>query len=353
MPSHETAQQETTNPGVWSPVAEAELQTGIQLTLRGQFLQAIPHFLAARGRVRDEYAAGFNLALCYVATGDQTRAMPLLREMVSAGSATADVYSLLAQAQIGDGNEEEAWLAAEQGARLEPKSEKFYVFVADACADHHRDALGLRIVNLGLKNLPASARLYYERGVFDSSLDQMDLAGEDLNRAAALAPGTGIAYLAISQRALMMGDVPSAMASAREGIRAGFGNYLLLTILGESLLRAGAQPGAPGFDEAAAALEKSVTERGNYARSQLALGKVNLLSGQLDGAVAHFERARALDPGNPAVYSQLAVAYRRRGDAAQAAQMLAVLAQLNEQQQKKVREASPDRIGSSIAAGVQ
>ncbi|MGA9593772.1 MAG: tetratricopeptide repeat protein, partial [Candidatus Acidiferrales bacterium] len=80
---------------------------------------------------------------------------------------------------------------------------------------------------------------------------------------------------------------------------------------------------------------------------------VNLLSGQLDGAVAHFERARTLDPGNPAVYSQSAVAYRRRGDAAQAARMLAVLAQLNEQQQKKVREASPDRIGSSIAAGVE
>ncbi|MGB6390996.1 MAG: hypothetical protein WBF14_01390, partial [Candidatus Acidiferrales bacterium] len=147
-PSNEAAQQEATNPEGSSPVAEAELQTGIQFTRHGQFLQAIPHFLAARGRVRDEYAAEFNLALCYVATGDQTLAIPPLREMVSAGSATADVYSLLAQAQIGDGNEQEAWLAAEQGARLEPKSEKFYVFVADACADHHRDALGLRIVNL-------------------------------------------------------------------------------------------------------------------------------------------------------------------------------------------------------------
>ena len=49
--------------------AETELQLGIALTQRGSFGEAIPHFLAAKGRVSDEYAVEFNLALCYTGTG--------------------------------------------------------------------------------------------------------------------------------------------------------------------------------------------------------------------------------------------------------------------------------------------
>src|ERR1700730_1115633 len=48
--------------------AEAELQTGIALSRRGLFRDAISHFLAARGRVSDEYAVNFYLFLCFVCT---------------------------------------------------------------------------------------------------------------------------------------------------------------------------------------------------------------------------------------------------------------------------------------------
>src|SRR5438105_6468796 len=51
-----------------TPQAEVELETGITLTRSGRFAEAIPHFLAARGHVSSEYAAEFNLALCYVGT---------------------------------------------------------------------------------------------------------------------------------------------------------------------------------------------------------------------------------------------------------------------------------------------
>src|SRR5579872_4118781 len=49
--------------------AEVELQKGIALTRGGKFQEAIPHLLAAQGQVTSELAASFNLALCYVATG--------------------------------------------------------------------------------------------------------------------------------------------------------------------------------------------------------------------------------------------------------------------------------------------
>jgi hypothetical protein len=49
--SVQQTRQETT------PQSEAELQTGLALTRSGHFSEAVPHFLAARGHVADEFAA--------------------------------------------------------------------------------------------------------------------------------------------------------------------------------------------------------------------------------------------------------------------------------------------------------
>ena len=42
-----------------------ELRQGTALTRKGLFREAIPHLLAAHGHVTNEYAANFNLAICY------------------------------------------------------------------------------------------------------------------------------------------------------------------------------------------------------------------------------------------------------------------------------------------------
>src|SRR5690348_5395370 len=76
--------------------AESELQTGTDLTQRGKFGAAIPHLVAARGHVANEYAASFNLALCYVATGQPKLAVPILQELQKQNSAAAAVWNLSA-----------------------------------------------------------------------------------------------------------------------------------------------------------------------------------------------------------------------------------------------------------------
>src|SRR2546429_7489435 len=79
-------------------------------------------------------------------------------------------------------------------------------------------------------------------------------------------------------------------------------------------MRQGVTPAQPEFAEARTALEKSIAERPEYSVSQLALGQLELMAGRIDEAVKHLSRARQLAPDNPAVYSHLAAAYRRRGD---------------------------------------
>lgn len=319
--------------------AEAELQRGTALTSRGQFTEAIPHLLAAQGRVTNEYAAEFNLALCYVATGQSRRAIPLLTNLRNANHDNAAVENLLAQAYIGDSQTQRAYEALERAASFTPDNEKLYMFVADACMGKQSYALGMRVVELGLKHLPNSARLHFERGMFLTLLDRFDDAKSDFQLARKLSPESDIAYIAGAEEAMFDGNVADAVRIARAGVEKGHDNFMLLTLLGEALLRSGIAPGQKEFDEARQALERAVAERPNYPSSQLALGKLYLLDGQAAQAVLHLQAAGEMNPGSPAVYSYLASAYRKEGDLQKAQEALDTLARLNQAQAEKIRNA--------------
>jgi len=323
--------------------AEAELRTGIALAQRGLFTEAMPHLLAARGHVSDEYAASFDLALCYVATGQVKIAIQILNGMSAEGKATAEVENLLAQAYIGNAQSQEAFEALQKAAALTPQNEKLYLFVADACMDRRNYGLGLKVADLGLRSLPHSARLHYQRGVFLAQLDRFDLGKAEFDIARTVAPESDTAYMAATQKDFFEGNMTEAVRTAREGVKKGYENYILLATLGEALIRSGITAGQPEFAEAQAALEKSVAKHPNYLISQLALGELYLMAGRLDDAIMHLETARQLDLANTSVYSHLATAYRRQGKLQEAQNMLAILAGLNQAQAEKIRSAPGDR----------
>lgn len=330
--------------------AERELQTGSVLTRRGKFTQALPHLLAARGRVTNEYAAEFNLAICYVAMDQPRNAIPILTQLRSHAHDNADVNNLLAQAYVGDSQNEKALESLKRAASFTPANEKLYMFVADACMGKQAYPLGIQVVELGLKNLPDSSQLHFERGMFLTLMDRFDDARSDLELARKLAPDSEVAYIAGAEEAMYSGNVAEAVRISREGIAKAHHNFLflLLTLFGEASLRSGITPGQKEFAEARQALEAAVADRPNYPSSQLSLGKVYLLSGRTSDAILHLEKARALSPGNAAVYSNLAAAYRKQGEMQQAQEALGKLAALNQAQAERIRTA-PGETKSSYA----
>lgn len=323
--------------------AEQELQKGTALTRAGLFAEAIPHLHAALGRVSNEYAASFNLSLSLVATGQPNKAIPILTALRADGHDTVDVNNLLAQAYVGDGQSQKALRALQQASKLSPDNEKLYLFVADACMAKQEYDLGLQVVHLGLEHLKDSARLHYQRGMFLTLQDRFDAGKKDFDQVRTLAPGTDIAYLAGTQRAMLEGNVTEAVRIAREAVKKGYEDYRLFTLLGEALLRSGIAPGEPEFKEAQEALEKSVAQRPNYVGSQLALGKIEFMDNRTDEAISHLEIAQKLNPNEPSVYSNLAAAYRKRGDLHKAQSMLAVLATMNQAQAERFRSAPEDK----------
>lgn len=323
--------------------AGAELQTGTALTRKGAFNDAIPHLLAARGRVANEYAANFNLALCYVGTSQFKKAIQILNDLRIGGQDGVDVENLLTQAYIGNAQPQEALASLQKAAALSPRNEKLYAFVADACMDNRDYRLGLKVVDIGLRELPQSARLNFERAMFLTELDQFDQAKPAFELASRFAPGSEIAYLALAHEALFEGNIADAIRTAREGVAKGYENHALLTVLGEALLRSGISPGQAEFIEAQTALEKAVAGQPNDPTSQIALGSLYLVGGRVEDAITHLEIARHLAPGQPSIYANLAKAYERHGDAKQARDALTALEKLNQEQANRIRSAPGDR----------
>jgi len=161
--------------------------------------------------------------------------------------------------------------------------------------------------------------LHYERGILLSQIDEFDQSKSNFALARKLAPESEIGYLAAAYEELYAGNMPETIAAAREGIRKGFGNYILLTILGEGLMRSGITARQPEFSEAQIVLE----------------------------------RARELAPEKPAVYANLAKAYQRRGNSDDAQDALTALAALNQAQAEKIGEASGDRKAGYAGGGVE
>lgn len=317
-------------PGQQDP--EAELREGTSLTKRGLLQQAIPHLEAARGHVREEYAASFNLALCYLGVGEYRRSIDVLHDLKSGGFDTAEVEGLLAQAYAGDGRLSEALAAFTQAASQAPANEKLYTFMADACTDHHQLELGLRVAGIGLKNLPDSARLHYERAMFLAQLDRFPEAKPEFERAYKFAPTTNVGYLARVQEHLFADEIPEALRAAREGLRGDPSDAVLMALYGEVLLHSGVTPDQPEFAEARTALEKAVAARPNYSTAQISLGKLYLMDGRSKDAIEHLEIGLRMEPHNAAVYSNLATAYRPAGEMEKAQSMLRELRRLLEQQ---------------------
>jgi tetratricopeptide (TPR) repeat protein len=329
--------------------AEAELRKGIALTRSGKFEEAIPRFLAAQGQVRDAYALNFNLALCYIGVGQYPAAVGLLNELRAGGRSNANVENLLSQALLGARRPEEAFAAFERASRLAPDNEKLYLYVSESCLSHGYYDMGLKVVEAGLTRLPRSARLVFEHGILLAKLDFIEQAMQELQKVTALAPGSDVAYIAAAQKSIFESDVDEAVRIAREGIGKGNRHFMLLALFGEAVILSGVEVGSQEFAEARAALEQSVALSPNYVSARMTLGRLLLLEGGLDDAIVHFSVARELDPKNPAVYSNLAAAYRRRGDTAQAEEMLAILAKLNKEEVERIRNAPGDRKAGYMA----
>jgi len=310
-------------------------RAGVALARLYQYDEAIPFFRAVYTRFPDSYNTAFNLAICYVQTKRFPAAIEVLNTLRERKLKTAELFNLLATAYEGNKQTQQAIDALREAINLAPMDENNYLDFAALCADYEAYQLAIEILNVGLHYLQDSDRLTFQRGAIFAMMGQLDRAEQDFERASTLAPEKDLAYVGLGIAYMQKSNLPQALEVLRRRTREKPNDYVLQYLLGEALIRHGLSPGGPDMAEAQTALEQSVRLNPSFSRSRIDLGKILLKQNRLEEAIKQLEVGRQLDPNDKAVYSQLAAAYRRKGDDQQTSAMLNMVTKLNDEQRER------------------
>jgi tetratricopeptide (TPR) repeat protein len=314
-----------------------QFRLGLILAQHRLFQEAIPFFQNASGSNPGSYDVVFDLTVSYLETKQFSKAIEVLRRFIDTGHNTPELNNLLAEAYEDNGQTQESINALREAIRLDPEDENGYVQLAVLCTKYNSFDLGLDVIEAGLHYNPKSARLILERGVIYAMRNQFELAENDFQLAGQLSPQNTSSYAALGFSYMEEGDFPKAIAALRQRVQQKPTDATLQYLLGTALLRSGINPDQPAFADARGALEKSVRLNAKFPDAQVELAKLYLKENRTNDALEHLEQARALDPRNTSVYLQLAIAYRRKGQAELAAAMMKNLEALNQEEANRKR----------------
>ena len=315
--------------------ALTRFEAGMILARLEKYADAARHFELARKNYPDPYEVAFNLTLAYVKSRQYAEAIGVALEYLSQGHKKAELYNLLSQAYEGNKQTVEAYKALQTATQIDPKDENNYLDLATLCVDHANYDLGLEIVSIGIRNIPQSDRLYFQRGTLLAMKGQSAQAVGDFEAASKLAPNKSLPYAARGIVLLELGETSKAIALLRQRASASPGDYMVHYVLGEALNRSGPALKSPEENEAIQALEKSVRLNPDFAAPRAVLGKLLLRRNEVDRAITELEKALELDPQETSSLYQLAQAHRKNGNLERAKELFAKVDRAKSEEREK------------------
>jgi tetratricopeptide (TPR) repeat protein len=310
---------------------ENRFQAGMMLGRADAYLQVATLFSSARQRYSDPYVAGYNQLLMLIKAKKYPDAIQLFHDLTAQGQdyQRAELYNLVSEAYLKTDRVQEAYDVLRTATRLEPESEDNYVDLASVCLEYEDYPVGKEILDVGIHYIPKSYRLYIQRGVTFVMRGSLAEAEKDFETASDLAPDKSLPYFALGWVWVQSAQTEKAVKVLREKSKLPGMDFLVPYIFAVALVHSGAEPGTPAADEAVTAFESSIRLNSNFFHSHAELGKVLFKLGQVDRAIAELKTATTLDPGDSGPVYVLAQAYRKRGQKADADEMLAKIAQLH------------------------
>lgn len=254
-----------------------------------------------------------HVALAASALGKPKEAIAVLQPVARSSSPDADVLGVLAESYRADNQVQEAIATYRQAIELYPKEERLYLGLIALCQYYNSHELGFEVVDVGLKNVPSSARLHAMRGILFFQTGQPEKAVSDFERASEVAPSDALGQTGLALTRLQEGYVDEAIQIARDQLRNTPEDAAAAFILAQALTKKASGASDKHFAEAQATLEKSVQIAPQFAPARALLGKLYLQGNQVDRAVEQLEAAINLEPGNRAASYQLMIAYKRLG----------------------------------------
>jgi tetratricopeptide (TPR) repeat protein len=318
--------------------AQSQFAVGIALAEAGLPDPAIRYLEAARASNPSAVDITYDLALCYMSVKRYPDAISLLQNLSTSGQETSEIDNLLAEAFEANHETQHAVDILRRAIALSPEEDDNYLEFASICLDHQAFEDAGKVLKVGLTVHPKSARLLFERGILNAMQDHFDLAEQDFKASADLDPENNSAYIGLGITFLQTGNATQAIQVLRTRLQDRPDDANLCYLLGEAILRAGAQDGDPALTEAQTLLQKAIRIDNKLVEPRISLGTIYLRHERVEDAVTQFEQARRLDPKAKSAYSHLAVAYRRLGQQDKAREVLRELKDLNDRERTGSRQ---------------
>ncbi len=285
----------------------------------------------------EDKSVRYNLGVSLYETRHYTEAIQVLRPLADATKPDSDVLSLIADAYEANQETPRALSTLQKAVELYPREERHYIGLAELCSQHGAYDLGLEILSVGTKNMPGSSRIPTMRGVIQAQVGRYEEAEAAFQRAAQLSPDPEPATLGLTVAMQQTGRLAESIELLRKQVEKNPTDATTQLMLGQALIKNGAEPGEEDFHEARAALLRSIELDPNVAAARVELGKLYLKSADLDNSIAQFQQALALDPSERTATYQLMVALRKAGRAQEAAALARkVRAQLQREKAEEV-----------------
>jgi tetratricopeptide (TPR) repeat protein len=296
----------------------AHFEAGLLLARIEKYPLAAREFAAAKNKYPDPYQVGYNLTLAYERGGDHSRAIAEGEELLSQGHRKAELYNLLSSAYEHAGRTQEAYDALRSATQVDPRDESNYVDLMLLCLTHQNYDLSLEISDIAIRQVPQSYRVRLQRGVVLAMKGRFEDAEQEFLIASQPGQQASLPFVALALVRMQMNNLSEAIDVLRQRRKLKHGDYLVDWFLGEALSRDGALPGSPEEAEAVAALEDAVRAKPDAAQPQTLLGKFLVKRGETERAAKTFEQALELDPDDTTAAYQLALLYRKSGNASRA-----------------------------------
>ncbi len=277
------------------------------------------------GSVVRAHWAEFDLALAYLLAGNYEQAAAQAHayaDDVAIGQTEPRAWSLLGIAYAHLKKSDRSVDAFQQAAKLAPDEEESWLNLTRELMELNRYPEAIKAVQSGIAANPKSYTLHLRLGASYLAAGRLAEAENVFRDLVSSGDPLPNGYIGLAQVLLRTGRAEEAAIELREAEKNLGPRFLISFFLGLALERANKPL------EALAAFREAVQLNSNSADAHLNLGKTELTHGDVKQAIAELQQTLRLNPGNQQAMRLLSQAYRRAGDATNAAKFAEASAEI-------------------------
>lgn len=250
------------------------------------------------------------LAYAEAVANDQAAAIATLQPLLGDVSHNSDAFLLAAQIAESTNETPKAVEWFRKAIENDPRNVDAYLNFSVVCFNHGAFKVGEDFINLGIQQLPAEARLYLARGVFEEQMSQTDVALHDFEKAHRLDPKLSFAEDAIGMFFSQNHDNAKALALFAEQSRLHPNDALLQYLYAEALSEA-ANTDENLLEKAIRSARRATQLEPSYQQARDLLCVLLVRHNDLQGAIAQAVAATKLNPyDDVAIYQELLAEHR-------------------------------------------